>query len=85
MDTVTKYRPLNELEAQHKVDLGTSYNNNVSAKCFTHYIAESQRKAHKEFVEASVPFFSFLMDRTTDVSKMEDEAVVMMYCRKDNL
>ena len=56
MDTVTKYRPLNELEAQHKVDLGTSYNNNVSAKCFTH-IVESQWKAHKEFVEASVPFF----------------------------
>ena len=38
---------------------------------------ESQQKA--EFVEASVHFFSFLMDGTTDVSKMEDEAVVMMY------
>jgi len=24
------------------------------------------------------------MDRTTDVSKMEDKAVVMMYCKKDD-
>jgi len=63
-----KYGPLNELEAQHEVDLGTSYNNDVSAKYFTHYIVESQQKAHKEFVEASVPYFSFLMDGTTDVN-----------------
>jgi len=80
----TKYAPLYELEARHEVDLGLSYNNDVSAKCFTHYIAESQRKAHKKFAEESVSFFSFLMDGTTDVSKTEDEAVVMLYCKKDD-
>ena len=78
----TKYIPLYELEARHEVDLGLSYNNDVAAKCFTHYIAESQRRTHKEFVGKSVCFFSFLIDGTTDVSKME--AVVMMYCKKDD-
>ena len=63
----TKYTPIYELEARHEVDLGLSYNNDVAAKCFTHYIAESQRRTHKKFVEQSVCFFSFLMDGTTDV------------------
>jgi len=36
-----KYAPLYKLEVRHEVDLGISYKNNVSAKCFTHYIAES--------------------------------------------
>lgn len=47
-------------------------------------LAESQRKSHADFFKENVPYFSFLMDGTTDVSKMEDEAVVMLYCKKDD-
>ena len=67
----TEYVPLYELEVQHEVGLGKSYNNDLSTKYFTHYSVESLRKAHKNFVEESVSFFIFLMDGTTDVSKME--------------
>jgi len=52
----TKYASLYELEARHEVDLGISYNNDVSAKCFTHDIAESQWKPHKKFVEECLFF-----------------------------
>ena len=80
----TKYAPFHQLEVRHEVDLGLSYTNDVAAKCFSHYIAESQWKSHADFVQENVPYFSFLMDGTTDVSKMEDEAVVMLYCKKDD-
>ena len=79
---LTRYVPFHQLKVQHEVDLGLSYTNDVAAKSFTHYIAESQRKSHADFFEENVPYFSFLMDGTTDVSKMEDEAVVMLYCRR---
>ena len=78
----TKYTPLYELKAQHKIYFGIS--NNVSMKFFTHYIVESQWKAHKKFVEESVSFLSFLMDGTTDVNEMEDQVVLMLYCKKDD-
>ena len=80
----TKYAPFHQLEVQHEVDLGLSYTNDVAAKSFTHYIAESQRKSHADFFKENVPYFSFLIDGTTDVSKMKDEAVVMLYCKKDD-
>ena len=80
----TKYAVRHQLEVQHEVDLGLSYTNDVAAKSFTHYIAESQRKSHANFFKDNIPYFSFLMDGTTDVSKMEDEAVVMLYCKKDD-
>ena len=38
----TKYSPLYQLESRHSVDMGTAYNNDVSCKNFTHFIAESQ-------------------------------------------
>ncbi|XP_065918189.1 uncharacterized protein [Dysidea avara] len=38
----------------------------------------------RNLLEQSVCFFSFLMDGTTDVSKMEDKAVLMMYFKKDD-
>ena len=76
--------PFHRLEVQHEVDLGLSYTNNVAAKCFSHYIAESQWKPHADLVQGNVPYFSFLMDGTTDVIKIEDEAVVMLYCKKDD-
>ena len=37
----TKYPGLYQLESRHGVDMGIAYNNDVSAKSFTHYIAEA--------------------------------------------
>ena len=38
----SKYIALYDLESRHEVDLGAAYKNDVSAKSFTHYIAQSQ-------------------------------------------
>ena len=78
-----KYPVIHELESRHGVDLGQSYATKDSAKSFTHCIAESQRRA---FVERLLnkQFYSFLMDGTTDASKVEDELVVIMSFRKDD-
>ena len=40
----TKYPFLLELETRHGVDVGSSYRSDVSARSFTHFIAESQRQ-----------------------------------------
>ena len=63
----TKYVPFYQLEVRHEVDLGLLYTNDVAAKSFTHYIAESQQKSYTDFFKENVPYFSFLMDGTTDV------------------
>ena len=54
-----------------------------TAMCFTHYIAESQCLGYVSFLKTNVYFFSFLMNGTTDISKTEDEAIVILYCKKD--
>ena len=77
------YPAIHELESRHGVDLGQSYATKDSAKSFTHCIAESQCRA---FVERLLnkQFYSFLIDGTTDASKVEDELVVIMSFHKDN-
>ena len=78
-----KYPAIHELESRYGVDLGQSYATKDSAKSFTHCIAESQRRA---FVERLLnkQFYSFLMDGTTDASKVDDELVVIMsFCKDD--
>ncbi len=37
----SKYPALCDLESRHQVDLGSAYMNDVSAKSFTHFIAEA--------------------------------------------
>ena len=61
----TKYPALYQFESRQEVDMGVAYNNNVAAKCFTHYIAEGQRQTFTNFLQANVHFFSFLMDGTS--------------------
>jgi len=80
----SKYSPLYQLESRHAVDMGTAYNNDVSCKSFTHFIATSQRSSFIAFLKERVTYFSFLMDGTTDVAKVEDEAVVLLYCQQDD-
>ena len=70
----SKYSTLLELESRHGVDLGPAYGNDVSAKSFTHYIAENQRQ---KFQNAT------LMDGTTDSGHLEDELVVVQHCWRD--
>ena len=78
----TKYPSICELEAQHGVELGTSYLNKSAGKTFCHYsakeckenVVEALRKAH---------FFSILMDGTTDKDNIEDELFLVLWCDVD--
>ena len=74
-----KYPVLHELEEHHSVDLGFSYKNDVSAKTFTHYIAESQRQTVLERL-STLNFYSFLMDGSTDIGNVKDELLLIQYC-----
>ena len=64
----SKYPALYDLESLHEVDLGVAYKNDISAKSFTHYIAQGQRDHFVRSLSKS-HYFSFLMDRTTDLGK----------------
>jgi len=79
-----KYSSLCQLEKRHAVDMGTSYNNDVSCKSFTHFIAQSQWSLFITFLKEKVTYFSFLMDDTTDIAKDKDEAVVLLYYQQDD-
>jgi len=35
-------------------------------------------------LKEKVTYFSFLMEDTTDIPKVEDEAVVLLYCQQDD-
>ena len=70
--------------SRHDVDLGVAYKNDVSAKSFTHFIAQSQCD-HFVRSPSNSHYFSFLMDGTTDSGKVEDELVVVLYCKQDDV
>ena len=78
-----KYPPLYELQTRHGVNLGSAYKSPQSAKTFTHYIAAAQREALMVAL-ANTPFFSFLMDGSTDSGNLEQELVVVLFCQKDD-
>ena len=78
----TKYSALHELELRHGVNLGQAYKIKDSAKLFTHYIARSLRQ---DFISSPTDskFYSFLMDGSTDSGNVEEELVVIMFCKRD--
>ena len=80
----SKYPTLYNLESRHEVDLGVAYKNDVSAKSFTHYLAQSQRDHFVRSLSKSY-YFSFLMDGTTDSEKVEDELVIVFHCKQDDV
>ena len=80
-----KYPSLHQLEIHHGVELGTAYSTADSAKTFTDYIAESQRQAFIEYFGKHNHFFSFLIDGSVDAGNVEDELVVIQYCKKDDV
>ena len=77
----TKYPALHQLGNYHGVGLENTCCTADSAKIFTSYIAESQRR---EFLTdfAKCKFFSFLIDRSTDAGNLEDELIVLQYSMK---
>ena len=79
----TKYPALHQLENYHGVELGNTYSTADSAKIFTSYIAESQRKAFLNDL-AKYKFSSFLIDESTDAGNLEDELIVVQCSMKDS-
>ncbi len=61
------YPGICELEEHHRVNLGSAYKTEPSARSFTHYIAESQRQQLVCTLQ-SATFFSLLMDSSTDAA-----------------
>ena len=55
----TKYPRICALEAQHGVDVGTAYTNEVAGKTFCHYIAESRREELLKCLSLVPSFFLF--------------------------
>ena len=78
-----KYPAIHQLEEKHGVDLGATYKNRDSARNFTHYIAESQRRQLKASLE-TCHFYSVLMDGSTDKGRVENELSVQLFCRRDD-
>ena len=78
-----KFPALHELLSRHGVSIGSTYATPQSAKLFTHYIALAQREA---FINqySMAKFYSFLMDGSTDAGNIEQELIVVLFCKKDD-
>ena len=68
-----QYPQFCELEARHRVAIGSVYTNEIACKSFTHFIAESQRRRLLEKL-AQAKFFSLLIDGSTDKGNAEELA-----------
>ena len=73
-----KFPRLCELEARHRVSIGSSYTNKIAGKMFTHYVAQSQRQQVLERI-VQAKFFSLLIDGSTDKANVDNE-VFMAVC-----
>jgi len=77
-----KYPKMCELEARHGVNLGNSYLNENAGKEFVHYIAESKRQ-DLSLTLSKAPFFSLMMDGSTDQSNADNELLLVLWCDPD--
>ena len=77
-----KYPKVCELELRHGVNLGTSYLHENAGKEFTHFIAEARRQEIFTTI-SNVPFFSLLMDSSTDSGNIENEVISIVWCDTD--
>ena len=50
----------------------------------SHYLAQSQRDHFVRSLSKS-RYFSFLMDGTTDSGKVEDELIIVLHCKQDDV
>ena len=80
-----KYPAFHVLAERQGVELGSSYKTADSAKLFIHLIAESQRQQFLQSLSiSSTPFFSFLLDGSTDAGNVEQELVFVLFCYIDD-
>ena len=78
-----KYPRLCELESRHGVEVGSSYTNEVSARIFTGYIAESKRREMAEAL-TEAKLFSLLIDGSTDTGNIDNELYMIVYSDLNN-
>lgn len=64
--------------------IGTTYNNDKSAKMFTQAIADTERAMVKTEIEES-KFSSLLSDGATDLSVTENEIVYVRVCKQGTI
>ena len=67
-----------QLETRHRVRVGTWYVNENAGKEFVHYIAESRRQELRQTL-ANAKFFSLLLDGSTDVGNINNEAFLVVW------
>jgi hypothetical protein len=60
-----------------------AYKTAPSAKLFMHYIAQCQCQQFLGYLSQN-EFYSFLMDRSTDAGRVEQELVILLSFKKDD-
>ena len=61
------------------MSIGNSYTNKIAGKTFSHYVAESYRQQVVKRV-AQGPFFSLLVDSSTDKANVDNETFMAVWC-----
>ena len=79
-----KYSRLCELEARHRVEIGSTYTNDNAGKTFVHYIAESRKQELVDDVKKA-KFFSLLIDGSTDKGNYDNEVVMVALCDTEGI
>ena len=79
-----KFPGMCELERRHGVNIGiyTNYTTGTSARSFTHFIAQAQRKKLGIALQQA-KFFSILLDGSTDSRNIENELLLVVWFDKD--
>ena len=77
------YPVFHSLAEWQDVNIGSTYKTPDSAWLFTHFIAKSQRQIFLSSLSSN-PFFSFLVDGSTDSGNIEQELVFVLYSYKDD-
>ena len=78
----SKYPAICELEKCHGVNIGSTYFNSNAYKTFCKFIAESKRLDLCKII-ANTKFFSILMDGSTDISNIDEEMFLVLWCDVD--
>lgn len=73
---ISDYKWLCEVDVAKGIDIGSTYLNDTAALSFIHSIANCQKRETEELLD-KVPFFSFIMDGTTDISGSEQETIYL--------
>ena len=78
----SKYPAICDVEKRHDVNIGSTYLNSNACKTFCKFIAESKRLNLHNII-ANAKFYSVLMDGSTDVSNIDEEMFLVLWCDTD--